>query len=302
MSKKVLITGISGFIGRHLAKKLASIGYNVTGISTHPFIMDTVSVIQADILDAKKIQEICKGKDILIHLAAVTTHDELANKTEFSKEVNYTGTKNLLNAFEGAVFIYPSSGKVYGKQDKLPFSEHMKPNPTTILGKMKLQIEELIGKNSKKNKNYTVLRIFNVYGPEQRKSFLIPTIISQLNKKEIVLGDIKGKRDFIYIDDVVEAFVLIIKSNISGFNVFNVGSGKSVNPKGIVDIFSKITNKKLTIKIDDTKLRMGEFDEERADISQLKTLKWESKVNMEEGLRKILGRFSTWTLKFANQP
>ena len=93
MSKKVLITGISGFIGRHLAKKLASIGYNVTGISTHPFIMDTVSVIQADILDAKKIQEVCKGKDIIIHLAAVTTHDELVNKTEFSKEVNYTGTK-----------------------------------------------------------------------------------------------------------------------------------------------------------------------------------------------------------------
>ena len=123
------------------------------------------------------------------------------------------------------------------------------------------------------NIEVTVLRIFNVYGPGQNNNFLIPTIINQLKmKQEIIVKSTAPRRDFIYVDDVVNAFLLSQK-NLPGFNVFNIGSGKSFSVKNLVSIIQNIKKTKLPLTSLE-ELRVNEIPNVVADISEAKKKTW----------------------------
>ena len=296
MKPKVFITGISGFIGRHLAWHLARQGYKVSGISRKKRDIEGVETFKADVLDIRKVLTLSQNKDIIIHLAARTTHREIAEDPFATLNLNLTGTYNMLSAFEKSRanhFIYPSSGKVYGNPQYLPYDENHRLNPETILGKSKKIAEDLIdffALNS--NKTFTIFRIFNIYGPGQRENFLVPAILGQIAKKTLTLGDIYAQRDYLYIDDLVDGLVTIIKAKLKGLNVFNVASGRCYSAQHMVEIVGRILDKDFEIEIDRSRLRKGEFEEERADISKMKSLGWEPKVSLQEGLKKTISSLS----------
>ena len=290
--ERVLITGIGGFIGRRLALALNAIGYDVSGISRSRIKLRNIQVYKADVLDKVALNDICKDKDIFIHLAAVTEYKKIQDSLIDNFEVGLLGTFNVLKAFtlsNSKHFIYPSSGKVYGKPFYLPYDENHKTNPETPLGKTKKICEDMVAYFSTlSDKSFSILRIFNVYGPGQKESFLIPTILSRVNESKIVLGDIRSKRDYIYIQDVVQSFITVIKNYRKGLNIYNVGSGVNHSAGDIVNLLGNLMNKNFNIKIDKSRLRKNESFDEGASVAKLKKLGWEPKYSLKDGLIEIL--------------
>ena len=208
---KILITGINGFIGQHLASELLKKGHYVIGLSrgNKCSIKSISKYFSGSVLDKELVTRAIKNVDVVVHLAALTAHKDIVDNRFKTLETNFLGTQNILNVFSKSKttknFLYASTGKVYGNIVKLPITETHPTNPLNILGKSKLITEKLIdfyalATLSTSKKEFVIFRTFNVYGPGQGKNFLIPTIINQLslNKKEITLGDIDAKRDYEY--------------------------------------------------------------------------------------------------------
>ena len=295
---RVFITGVTGFIGKKLAEHLVHAGIEVIGLSKHNLKSPLpYEVVVGDVLDTRIIEPIVNTVDCVVHLAAITTHNEIVNNRSRADEVNLLGTKNVLDSFNKSkraiIFIYASTGKVYGRIQELPITEHHPTNPLNILGESKLETEQLIHNNCTSEKSYIILRIFNVYGEGQKENFLIPTIINQFKKrqKKIILGNVKVQRDYLYIDDVLSLIIRIIntESISTGLQKYNVCSGKPVSPQQIVGEIEKILGEKVEIETDKNRFR---FDEEEIEYGSYKKtkdrFKWEPQVVLNEGLKKVL--------------
>lgn len=282
---RILITGINGFIGRHLAKRLIERGHKVWGVKNE----------KGGVINKKVVERAVGGADIVIHLAALTSHKDIVENKLETLETNLAGTKNVLEAFIKSKttkkFLYASTGKVYGKIVHLPITETHPTNPLNILGKSKLITENLIDFYSNQDKEFVIFRIFNIYGPGQSEDFLIPTILKQLEKgNKLVLGDIKAKRDCIYIDDVVDAFVKVIEQKgLKGLSIFNLASGKSFSAAEIVKMIGKIKGANIKVKSDLKKVRHDEMKDEYGSFTKAKkTFGWEPKISLQKGLEKII--------------
>lgn len=286
---KILITGINGFIGQHLSQKLIKRGHKVSGLENE----------KGGVLNKKLVERAIHGSEMVVHLAALTSHKDIVENKFETLETNFLGTKNVLDAFSKSKktrkFLFASTGKVYGKIVELPISENHPTNPLNILGKSKLITEKLIDfyastSLSASRKEFVIFRIFNVYGPGQSDSFLIPTIISQLQKKEITLGDINVKRDYVYIDDVVNAFELAIENKgRAGLSIYNICTGKRSSASKIVKMIRKIKKIKIKVKSDSKKLRHDEMDNEYGSFAKAKkTFGWTPKVTIEQGIKNMI--------------
>lgn len=294
---RILITGINGFIGQHLGARLVQRGHFVTGLGRNKKCkVDSLKTYyEGSVLDKKLLEKAIKDVEIVIHLAAITSHKEIIDNKSKASETSLLGTKTVLNVFSNSKarkFLYASTGKVYGKVINLPITENHPTNPLNILGKSKLEVEKLIGSYNDNKKEFIIFRVFNIYGSGQNKNFLIPTIFSQLNqgKKEIILGDVEVKRDYIYIDDLINAFVLEVESEYQpGLSIYNICTGKGSSALQIVDLINKIKGIKIKIKVNPGLIRTDEEKEEYGSFELVKTnLGWVPKVNIEQGLRKLI--------------
>lgn len=291
----IAITGINGFIGRHLAKKLQEKKYKIIGIGKDDTCkVSDVSYFKGDILNKKFLEKTLQDTDIIVHLAAITFHDELVNKKDEAEKINLFGTKNVLDIFSKSKtkkFLYPSTGKVYGKVIYLPIDENHPTNPQNVLGKLKLKVEKLISSYEIINKNLIIFRVFNVYGPRQSENFLIPTIFKQTsnNRMEVTLGDVKAKRDYIYIDDLINAFILGIEQEMTQkVSIYNICTQTSKSASEIVQLINKIKGVNIRIKVNPALIRKDESKEEYGTFAKAqKELGWEPKTSLEEGLRKL---------------
>jgi UDP-glucose 4-epimerase len=295
---KILITGINGFIGQHLTKELFSRGHEVIGLgrSKKCFSAKVFQYYSGNILDKKFVARTMRDIEIVVHLAALTSHKEIVDDKFTTLETNFLGTKNILDAFVSSKstkkFFYSSTGKVYGKIQHLPISEDHKTNPMNLLGKSKCITEQLIDFYTSDKKEFITFRIFNIYGSRQKSNFLIPTILAQLNKKktQIILGDIKAKRDYVFIDDLVRAFVLAIeKKGQLGLSIYNICTGIGSSAEEIVKIISVIKGKRIQAISNLSLLRSDEMENEYGSYEKAKNiLGWEPKYSLQEGLRKLL--------------
>lgn len=296
---RVLITGINGFIGQHLVKVLTERGHQVFGLGRD----------RGGVLDKKSVERAVRNVETVVHLAALTSHEEIVGNKFETLETNLRGTKNVLDAFsksrKARKFLFASTGKVYGKIIRLPIDEEHSTHPLNILGKSKLITERLIdfyastslpstklGASSASSKEFIIFRIFNVYGTGQRESFLIPTILSQVNsgKKEIKLGDIKAKRDHVYIDDVIDAFIRAIEKKLpKGLSIYNICTGTGSSARNIVDMIETIKREKIKVKVNKNLLRHDEMDNEYGSFQKAKkAFGWEPNITLRVGLRKLL--------------
>ena len=309
MSSRVFITGISGFIGQALARYFLARGMSVSGLARGAFRLDGCHVIAGEVAHPASYATDLSRAQIVIHLAGPTLAAEINSYPLEAMKVSLRGTANVLDCFragDGEHLIYFSSGKVYGTPKQLPVNENEMLNPTTVLGHIKQAAEDLICFYAEHtNKRFTIFRLFNAYGPGQKPGFLIPTIFNQLDKGVVTLGDTTGRRDFVYIDDVVEAAGAALFDSLpsvaSSYTpsprvaIFNVGSGISSSPQEIVSLLEEITGQKLSIEVDQKRLRGGEPAEECSDITRIKSLGWRPKVSMKDGLTSTWRAFSDGT-------
>ncbi len=296
---KILITGGAGFIGSNLANTLSENNevtvFDNLSTGNKKNLNNNISLIKADIKDYDELEKAIKGNDFVFHLAAKISVDESFKEPQETFEINTKGTYNILKASKDnnvKKVIFASSAAIYGDSLELPKKEDMKPEPKSPYAFSKLNSEYLCKIFPKLGLKTTCLRFFNVYGPNQNLnsdySAVIPIFINNaLNNKDLVLYNSgKQTRDFIFVKDVVDACILMMKK---GEGTYNVCSGKEITIKELAGKIKKLTNS--NSKIIEAPKKQGDIEKSRGDNSKLKKFNWEQRVDMEDGLKKTVEYF-----------
>jgi len=303
--KKVLVTGGAGFIGSCLSSRLIDEGCNVvvidnlsTGFESN--IPQAAEFLKLDISKEDFINKLTKIRfDYVFHLAAQTSGEISFEDPAYDVKTNVMGTLLLLNwSMEKRVkgFIYASSMSIYGDDQDLPVKETSPSRPLSFYGVGKLASEKYIDIFVKKGLPVTSLRLFNVYGPGQNmenlKQGMVSIYMAYIAKDEPIL--VKGSRDrfrdFIYIDDVVDAFIRAAFSEKAASKTFNVGTGKQAFVWQLLDEITKAFGYKVgdyPIQIEGS--TPGDQIGIYADISKIKQyLSWEPKVELSDGIVRMV--------------
>lgn len=277
MKKRILVTGADGFIGSRLVSKMRDNNFEVL---TH-------SIQDGDITGKLDFDDVHH----VFHLAALTgVPESWKNPYDFYR-INVLGTVNVLELCRrnNASLTFPST-YVYGKPQAIPVSEDQMANPSSPYNHSKLVCESVCEFYSKAyGLNIVVLRPFNIYGPGQSKSFIIPTIINQILDQDIAsiqVKDLAPKRDYVYVDDLVQAMILTIEHE--GYSIYNIGSGYSLSVEEIITSIENITNiyKPYTSL---NERRENEVMDVVADIKKIKAeLGWSPSITWEDGISRIL--------------
>ncbi len=289
-NQKILVTGATGFIGRHLTEELLRRKLDVTVLihrKSHPsFENGKTQVIQADICDFPDLQMF----DVIFHLAASINVSDCLKNPRKTFEVNVLGTLNLLEKTKESVkrFVFTSTMGVYGRAEKIPTDEDQPLLPRGLYATSKLAAENVILSYKRScGVNAVIARIANCYGEEQNDDLIIPCIIQQILTKNVVeLGCTTTVRDFIYIKDVVTAIILLAEKGEA--DIYNVGSGIGTPVGKLPEILADITNKYLQVFSLKNRTRdlSLEIDQSVADISKICKLDWSVKYSLLEGLQR----------------
>ena len=277
----IAVTGSSGFIGHHLMKKLKERKFNVIALD----LKNNVDISNWDHI--KNLKNI----DLIFHLAGKTYVPYAYKEPKEFYAANVLGTLNILELCRkiNARMVYTSS-YIYGEPKKLPINEDHPINGTNPYTRSKIISEDLCrGYSNDFGVKIIIIRPFNVYGINQSKNFLIPSIIEQIKKnKEIVLKDPTPKRDYVYIDDLIDAFIKSIYLENYVLEIFNIGSGISISVNEIVNMITGRFKYAITVKFTGEK-RINEISDTVADIKKAKKiLKWNPKINFKSGIKKII--------------
>lgn len=269
----ILVTGGSGFIGSHLVKKLVSLGHEVTVFDRGHKAVPNAKVIEGDIRDAGDVQRAMKGMEAVFHLAAIS--DSRADD-DAVYQVNFIGSKNVFEAAKAAdaKIIFTSSAAVYG--DTKLAREADECRPLSQYGKSKLRAEKICPPNA------CVFRLFNVYGPGGNS--VVNRFCRLIPKYEpvAIYGRGTQTRDFIHVDDVVNALALGLE--LSG--TYNIGTGKETSLLELIDIVHEMTKSKPDIKFE--RPVPGDIARSRADITKISATTWYPRVELLDGVEQTL--------------
>ena len=293
--KKILITGGLGFIGLKVGLKLSKL-HNVTvvDIKKSKKKLKNINVIQGDLSKDNVYNKLDTPFDIIFHFAGQTSSklSEVNKKNDYINNVVTTEKiANYAEKIKVKKIIFSSSMTVYGKYAENVDEENV-VRPQSNYAKNKLKSEKILLKLKKKNIDIVITRLFNVYGPGQdffnMNQGMISIYLAQAIKNKFikVTGSLKRYRDFIYIDDLVNAFVLLIKFNST--EIFNIGSGKKTT---VLEIL-RIILKKLKLKKNSYKEINSQKKDvfgSSADIRKINRLtKWYPKIKLDEGVQRTI--------------
>ena len=301
-----LITGGCGFIGSHLAEALVSGGNRVriydnlsSGYEKNiSSVRNKAELIKADIRDLSAITSAMSGVDYVFHGAALVSVFDSVKRPRDNHDINITGTLNVLTAARDKGVkrvVFASSAAVYGNNPELPKREDMKPEPESPYGLAKVAAEHYLAVFAKLYGLETVgLRFFNAYGPRQDPDSLYSGVISRFVKAvtdanpPAVFGDGKQTRDFVFVDDVVQACILAMHSTgIGKGDVFNIGSGFQTSLLDLLKVLKELNGKSFDIKFYEP--RAGDLKHSYADITLAgQKLLFSPKHDIRTGLKKLL--------------
>lgn len=310
MRKKALVTGSAGFIGSHLCEALVRLGWEITGVDCFTDYYEKVlkeknlanlrlkpnfTFVEKDLTKDSLITEL-KDVDFVFHQAGQPgVRGSWGAKFNQYLQNNILATQYLLEVikdYDIKKFIFASSSSIYGNTACLPMKESQIPQPYSPYGVSKLAAEQLC---LLYHENYRVptiaLRYFTVYGPRQRPEMAISSFIKTIleGKPISIYGDGNQRRDFTYVEDIIQANLLAAESSLTG-EVFNVGGGKPEKLIDVVRILEQILNKKVLLSFS-TK-RKGDVRDTFADISKIQeNLGFIPSYALEEGLVKQVACF-----------
>lgn len=303
----MLVTGCSGFVGFNLCERLLKDGYDVLGIDNINSYYDTslktarteslkkhkkFRFLKMDIADIGKNE--MKDADTVFHLAAYAGVRDSVERPLLYHEVNVNSTLHLLDLSLANVkkFIFASTSAVYGDTAKLPTDEEATLKPVSPYGASKLAAEKYCATYSNCYGISVInFRYYTMYGQWGRPDMLIlRDIMSCLDDTVTVKYMRNGNvvdtvRDFLHIDDAIDANMIAMKSSVKN-DVFNVGSGKSVNISYVRNLISSITGKKQNFTEEEAS--PGDPYKTQSDITKIRALGWSPKVNLEEGIKKTV--------------
>jgi len=301
---KVLITGGAGFLGTALANRLVMEGHQVRVLDdlsagSPDRLSPRVLFSRGDVRDVPKLWTLLQGVTCVYHLAArVLVPESLLYPREYN-DVNVGGTVSVMEAMRDAGIrrvVFTSSGAVYGEQERQPVSEDLPPNPSSPYAVSKLAAEYYVRTiGALWGIETVVLRIFNAYGPGQLIPPSHPPVIPQFVKQAlgggslVVFGGGQQTRDFVYVDDVVDALVAAATAKNVDRAIINIGSGQEVSINQVVGKVARATGRRVTPLY--TSTESGGVSRLVADISLARRLLgFRPKVNLDQGLSLLLER------------
>jgi|TARA_B110000438_G_scaffold36776_1_gene36536 nucleoside-diphosphate-sugar epimerase len=293
MKKKILIIGGTGFIGYHLAHRCQKLNWDVTSVSTKKPVgkrrLKKVKYSICDISIRKKLKKIAKYKyDYLVNLGGYVDH---INKRK-TYRAHYLGAKNLFQVFKNKklkAFIQIGSSMEYGGA-KSPHTENIIGKPKGAYAKSKFMASKfLINCYEKYNFPVTVIRFYQLFGPNQDTNRFIPILINAcLSKKEFATSSGIQSRDFLYVNDGIEAIIKSIKSEDSKGKIFNIGAGVPVKLKKIIEIVKQQLKHcypiygKIKLRKDEPMVLYPNVNYAR------KILNWKNKTTLKVGINKTI--------------
>ncbi|MBC7349781.1 MAG: SDR family oxidoreductase [Candidatus Aminicenantes bacterium] len=300
--RKYLVTGGAGFIGSHLVERLVNLGCQVrvlddfsTGKEENiSHLSDRIEVRRGDIRDRDLCRQAARGMEVILHQAALASVPRSVSEPVLAHEINVTGTLNLLlAAAEAGVrsFVFASSSAVYGDDRTFPKKEGKEGKALSPYGAQKLASEKYCQVFSQLYEfNAVSLRYFNVFGPRQdpgsQYAAVIPIFITRMlqGKPPVIFGDGSQSRDFIYVENVVQANLLAANAEHFRGEVFNIGTSARIMVKELAGILNSLLGIDLTPVYSEP--RPGDIHESYADISQAeKLLNFRPGIDFKTGLK-----------------
>ena len=290
---KALVTGSTGFIGRHLVKALIERGHIVSTIDRVANISAVIDkAFAADILDREKIREAVSGHDVVLHLAAILGTSELVVRARDAVDVNISGTINVLDACrsENARLLFVS-----------------KPNPWLNTYSITKQAAEQFCRMYRDEFQVpvTIVKPFNVYGPGEsagpgRPQKMIPTtIMKALNNDPVtIFGTGEQVNDYIYIDDAVRMICDLVASKKAFNETFDIGTGSGQTVNTVCDAIVELTGSNSVV--DHRPMRSGESSSSvlRADLTPFAAIFGATEfVALRDGLKKTVEYYQTRSVK-----
>ena len=292
-NKKILITGIYGFLGTHLAERLQFdneiIGINQSNQNKN-FELPDIKIIEGDISNKNTLESINTDIDLIFHFGSPTSvvlfkEDPIKY---FDNTIN--GMKNILefakiNSIKK--LIYPSSGSVYANNSP-PHDENVIPKPSNKYGIAKVECENL-AKKYVDEVNSIGLRIFAAYGPGEEKKQNLSSVINLFlddvskNNVPVIFGDGKQTRDFIYIEDVVTG--ILNSAELSQQGIINIGSGISTSFNQIIEKISVQTGKEINPQY--VRKELSYIDNLQADTKLMKSILKINPTPIDYGIKKF---------------
>lgn len=301
---RFLVTGGAGFIGAALANRLAREGHQVRVIDDLSAgdptrLLPQVNFTRGSVTDKPKLWRLLAKVDCVYHLAArVSVPESILYPREY-ETTNVGGTVALMEAMRDAGVqrvVLASSGAIYGEQPGQPVKENMAPHPSSPYAVSKLAAEYYVGTiGSLWGIETVALRIFNAYGPGQAipptHAPVIPQFVQMVlgGGSLVVFGDGEQTRDFVFIDDVIEALVTAATAEGVNRQVINVGLGRETRINELVAAIERVAGREAHIL--HVKAESGGVSRLVADLSLARRwLSYEPRVDLEKGLKLLLER------------
>jgi len=319
--KRVLITGAGGFIGSHLVERLIKeecnirvfLRYNSEGkigrLEELPAEdLNKIEIFRGDLSNFDIVKKSIKGVDIIFHLGAlISIPYSYENPREYIK-TNTIGTLNILEAAKEEKVkkvIITSTSEVYGTALYSPIDEKHPLQAQSPYAASKIAADKIAESFYKSfDVPVSIIRPFNNYGPRQSMRAVIPTIIYQaLTKEKVKMGSLEPKRDFLYVEDNVDGYIRIAKSDDVTGEVINIGTGRTTSIGEIVDMVRELIGKNFEVETDKNKIRPEKSEVKLliCDNSKAKErIGWEPKTSLRDGLKKTI-EYIQKNIDFYNQ-
>ena len=318
MATRVLLTGITGFVGSHLAERLIADGHEVHGIAFEPpphpnllAIASKVRIHKADLSDPDGLREAVAAArpDAVVHLAGQAIPSLAQKDAAGTIAVNVVGTANLLAALEplaGTHLVYASSGDVYGIPDRLPVDEDVPLRPTNVYAASKAAAEALVREFGDRPGHPTViLRPANTNGPRQHPGLAASAFAKQIAEAEAGLaepvirhGRLDAQRDFLDVRDIAAAYVAAIALVPERTETYNVGSGESVTIERILHTLVGLARVKVRTELDPERVRGGDPSTLALDVSRFRARTgWAPTIPLERSLEDTLDHWRAVTAR-----
>ena len=312
-NKKVLVTGSDGFIGSHLVEKLLNENCSVKAFVYYNSFnswgwldsltkdkLDNIEIFSGDIRDPNGVHTAISGVNIVFHLAALIGIPFSYHSPYSYVDTNIKGTLNVLQSCRDCnieKIIVTSTSEVYGTAQYVPIDEKHPRQGQSPYSATKIAAD-YIAESFYRSFNLPVViaRPFNTYGPRQSARAVIPTIITQLltGETEIYLGSLLPTRDFVYVEDTVNGFIEIAKSDVTIGEEINIATQSEISIGELAQALINMINPKAKINTDNLRVRPDKSEVERLLGSNEKIKKlthWEQSYTFEDGLRNTIKWF-----------